>query len=238
MRDALIIPLNETENIIITTDNSGAIGMRTDDVVKVPYDIVAYFSFRVAVMECMAAGGEPFSVVINNFCPEESWGEMKAGVQKGVAELGMKALPVIGSTESNFQLMQSAIGITVLGKMINKEEKEQPIGSSTHFAIIGSPLVGNEVIEQSKLVAPLSLFAWMCQQENITHIVPIGSKGILYKLNKLQPQLEAKDIKSDLNLIKTSGPATCFLIAYHQNIEDIIVKKSGSYFHRLCIKSR
>lgn len=59
MRDAIIIRLNQDESPVITSDNSGAIGMKEQDVVNVPYDIVGYYSFRVAVMRCMATGARP-----------------------------------------------------------------------------------------------------------------------------------------------------------------------------------
>jgi len=234
MRDILTIPLNEAESIVISTDNSGAIGMKPDDIVKVPYDTVGYFSFRVAVMEGMAARAKPFSVVIHNFCDEESWQLLVKGVQKGISELGLSSLPIIGSTESNFPLRQSAVGITVLGKVKNEELKEPLIHSSTRFAVIGSPLVGKEVIEHKHRVAPLSLFKWMCQHHGITHVVPIGSKGIFYKLKKLNPYLECGQLNSQIDFVKSAGPSTCFLIAYHEKSENEIMKKAGAYFQRIC----
>ena len=52
-----------SETLVLASDNSGGIGLKDMDMVKTPYDIVAYYGFRVAVMECMAAGGAPISVV-------------------------------------------------------------------------------------------------------------------------------------------------------------------------------
>lgn len=234
MNDVLILPLNDSENLVVSTDNSGAIGMKPDDVVQVSYDIVAYFSFRVAVMECLAAGAMPISVVLHNFCSEESWGAMNEGIHKGVVELGLNEIPVIGSTESNFQLLQSAVGITVLGKQDRKDKLvKETIQSSISYAIIGRPLVGNEVMKKNNLVAPLSLFRWMCEQEEITHVVPVGSKGILYKLNQLDPHLTSAQLQSDIDLLKSSGPSTCFIIAYHSSFEEKIMKKAGSHFYKI-----
>lgn len=231
MSDALIIPFNETESIVVSTDNSGGIGIKPDDVVKVTYDVVAYYSFRVAIMDCMAAGGDPFSVLIHNFCQENSWVEINAGINKGISEMGLTSIQVIGSTESNFSLLQSALGITVLGKKRNKERNEQQL--FIKFAVIGTPLVGNEVIEHADQVAPLSLFKWMCQQKDVIHILPVGSKGILYKLKQIYPEFGQVQAKSDLDLFKSGGPGTCFLIAFHEESEDLIIEKAGPYFHRL-----
>lgn len=56
VRDVQVVPWNQKEELIISADNSGGIGQKEADQLSVPYDIVSYFSFRVAVMECMAAG--------------------------------------------------------------------------------------------------------------------------------------------------------------------------------------
>lgn len=58
MRNAVVIPLNDEESLVITSDNSGGIGTKEQDLVKVPYEVTGYYLFRVAVMECIAAGGK------------------------------------------------------------------------------------------------------------------------------------------------------------------------------------
>ncbi|MFL6559685.1 MAG: ATP-binding protein, partial [Bacillus sp. (in: firmicutes)] len=65
MRDIVRIPFNGEDSLIIACDNSGAIGMKEHDLVRVPYETVAYYAFRVAVMECIAAGGVPISVLLH-----------------------------------------------------------------------------------------------------------------------------------------------------------------------------
>ena len=67
-------------------------------------------------MECIAAGGKPFSVVLHNFCGNDSWGELVKGIEKGLKELNLQDVSITGSTESNFHLQQSAIGLVVLGE--------------------------------------------------------------------------------------------------------------------------
>ena len=74
-RDVTEITLNENEVLVLASDNSGGIGLKDMDMVKTPYDVVAYYGFRVAVMECMASGGAPISVVMHNFCGDDPWKE-------------------------------------------------------------------------------------------------------------------------------------------------------------------
>ncbi|MDF1508578.1 ATP-binding protein [Robertmurraya sp. DFI.2.37] len=224
MRNALVIPIGEQDSLVITTDNSGGIGMKGHDLVKVAYDIVGYFSFRVAVMECLAAGAKPFAVAIHNFCGEDEWEELVAGVEKGLSELGIRDIQITGSTESNFPLMQSAVGLNVIGMAteINR------LPESSEVALIGLPLVGNEVMEFADQVAPLSLFYQLSLREDVT-VWPIGSKGIAYELEKLN-FVKTSD---GIDFFKSGGPATSFLLMYPKEKESELVSIAGQYFHFL-----
>lgn len=236
-RDIVTIRLNDEETLVLASDNSGGIGEKQADTVRVPYNVVGYYSFRVAVMECMAARATPVSVVIHNFCGDSGWGALTAGIQKGIDELAFDEIQLTGSTESNFTLLQSAVGMLVIGKRANSVDDEWLFDHHKKVAVIGSPLVGDEVIDQADLVAPLTLFQWCCNQSGIEMILPIGSKGILYELNQLfQGQSELlteKDVAGEIDIRKSSGPATCFIIAYDQNIEGKISAMAGGLFHPL-----
>src|SRR4051812_37735390 len=115
-RDILVVPMNEWESLVISSDNSGGVGLKEKDIVRTPYEVVAYYGFRVAAMECMAAGGVPLSVVVHNFCGDDSWEALLRGVNRGLAEMGMMTVSITGSTESNFTMLQSALGMVVFGK--------------------------------------------------------------------------------------------------------------------------
>src|SRR5699024_10275572 len=142
--DALIIPLNDTEELVVASDNSGSIGKKPFDEISVPYDIVGYSVFRVAYMECAAAGGVPCSIIMHNFNGDDVWGSLINGIRRRFTELGIQELPITGSTESNFILKQSATSMTILGKRPRKEV-DRRFNRHCHVAIIGKPLVGNEV---------------------------------------------------------------------------------------------
>lgn len=235
MRDVLFIQFNTEEELVIASDNSGAIGKKVDDQVKVPYETVAYFSFRVAVMECISAGGKPFAVTLQNFCGEMAWEHLRAGIEEGLEELGLTEVEITGSTESNFSLKQSAIGVTVLGKRNVRNQAERLFFSSRlEIAVIGSPLVGNEVIEKGAEVVPLSMFNKINSLANVSTL-PVGSKGILFELNQLFSNLKfsESDINSNIDLIKSSGPSTCFIAVYPMDKHDEIEEIAGKLFHKL-----
>jgi hypothetical protein len=231
MRDIMMIPFGGEDSLIIACDNSGAIGMKEQDLVRVPYDIVSYYSFRVAAMECIAAGGEIISVVLHNFCGNEPWNELVKGIEKGLNELGLKDVPITGSTESNFQLLQSAVGLLVVGLRPSHKTLEITYSNQIKLAIIGLPLVGNEVIEQEEQVVPLTIFHSMSKMNNIA-IWPVGSKGILFELNQMFSNVHftREMVITDVDVLKSSGPATCFIVAYHDN-EERIKELAKGLFH-------
>lgn len=233
-RDVSVIPMNEHESLVIASDNSGAIGLKEKDVVQTPYEVVAYYGFRVAVMECMAARGVPLSVVIHNFCEENSWKSIVNGVDRGLAEMDMTTVPVTGSTESNFTMLQSALGMVVIGKR-KSHFQEGPISADMmKFAVIGSPLVGKEVLDKESEVLPLSLFQEICQLEDVV-ILPVGSKGVLHELNVMlgDHELVEADWCCEVDLLKSAGPSTCILIAFPLTEESTIKQLTSHIYHSL-----
>ncbi|MFJ7683123.1 ATP-binding protein [Peribacillus butanolivorans] len=228
MNDSLILPFTESQSLVVSCDNSGGIGLKEKDLVQVPYEVVGYFSFRVAVMECLAAGGSPMTVVLHNFCGDEAWEALKIGVMKGMDEIGLD-LSITGSTESNMPLLQSALGLMVIGKRRN-ERVMKPI-LQRKMALIGRPLVGEEVMKQQEWIAPLSLYKSLCDLEEV-QVLPVGSKGIANEWKHLDPSGEgvSAHIRSKVDIEKSSGPSTCFLIAYPEHLEDEIKLQSGSFF--------
>jgi len=235
VRDILAIPLNEEENIVIASDNSGSIGMKVGDAVQVSYKTVAYYSFRGAVMECISSGAEPFAVVVQNFCGEEAWEDLLQGMEQGIRELETVKIKITGSTESNFSLNQSAVGISVLGKTKASENTEKLMyNAQTRIAVIGSPLVGQEVVEKEEQIVPLSVFARICDLEEVVTI-PVGSKGILHELNTLFENVTftEKNVDATVEVLKSSGPSTCFVAVFPKEIMHKLISISGCYFHEI-----
>ncbi|MFE8702991.1 ATP-binding protein [Cytobacillus sp. FJAT-54145] len=231
MRNVTVVPFSEKEELVLATDNSGGIGLKEGDFVKVPYDVVGYYSLRVAIMECLAAGATPISVVIHNFSGDESWGALVKGVKQGLEEVSMLKIPITGSSESNFSLMQSAVGMIVVGKREVKK-RVRPIFDQVNLAVIGMPLVGNEVVTMGERVAPLSLFKELSSMEGVT-VWPVGSKGILLEVKQMFPEVEICEIVAELDVAKSAGPSTCFIIAYDHSVEDEVKKCAGYFYHEI-----
>ncbi|WP_046179403.1 AIR synthase related protein [Domibacillus tundrae] len=206
MRDVI-----RTNGLIIAADNSGSIGEKEQDAVQAPYEVVGYFSARVALMECIAAGGEPFAVVLQNFSGEAAWKSLYKGIQKAAAELGCE-LELTGSTESNFTMQQSASGVVVIGRHVRDTDRIEQ--GRAKFGIVGKPLVGSEVMAHPNDIAPLSVFRQIAHMNGVYAVLPVGSKGIAYELM----QLTGRSGHCELDMTKSAGPSTCFIAAVNEEV--------------------
>lgn len=228
MRNATIHRLSGEEFLITTCDNSGGIGEKEQDLVHVPYDVISYYSFRVAVMECIASGGQPISIIIQNLTGESNWRKLSEGVYRGLSELNKSNITITGSSETNFQLNQSAIGIVVNGTS-NNPKFEIPSIPNHKWAVVGKPLVGPSVIEQAGYVAPLLTFHTISKMEEV-YVWPVGSKGILSEMKRISME-PVQSISSSLDLQGSAGPSTCFIIAYPAEREKEIQTIAGNLFY-------
>ncbi|UJL46630.1 hypothetical protein KFZ58_01315 [Virgibacillus sp. NKC19-16] len=231
MSNAVIVPLNADQELVITADNSGAIGEKPQDAVSTSNTIVGYSTLRVAMMECLAEGAEPRTIVMQNFTSDKAWQDYKNGAEDVLKALERDMLPITGSTESNFASLQSGLGITVIGTRTIEDNRDSEWSGEEKFAVIGAPLVGNEVLERQDEVIPLALFQRFCQMEEVKAVLPIGSKGVAAAWRSWTKRDDK--LSSDIDLEKSGGPATCILIAFDNSNLETIQKATGSFFHHL-----
>jgi len=232
LRDVISISISDEEELILATDCSGGIGNKEGDVVLADPETVGYYCFRVAVMECLAAGARLNAIQILNFTSDAVWDQYCSGVKKGLNEMNLDGIPITGSTESNIGLNQSAIGVTCIGM----RNKKRSITSCTDlaYALIGTPLVGIEVMKQHASIAPLALFMNCVQHPSIIDIMPVGSKGVFHELSLLLGKpLRREDVTTSQDLDKSSGPSTSFIISYNKVEEQEVIELTNGYFHSL-----
>ncbi len=201
MRNELMV-----DGMVITTDNSAAIGEKALDRVHVPDEIAAKFAARVALAEQWAAGGEAAAILLHNFSGELHWPRYISGIHQLFSELGLKAPPISGSTESNMETLQSGLAVTVIGRQI----RMQAHADELEWFVYGEPLVGEAVVNQPGRIADLRIVKAALDDAHIERIWPIGSRGIGEEAEKLfgRPIPIAPEISKEAS----GGPATCLLI--------------------------
>ena len=194
------------DGLVVTTDNSGGIGEKSHDLVKVSDQLTAYFAARVALLEQWAAQADPIAVLIHNFSGEGSWTQYVEGVEKAFRESNMEPPEITGSTETNMDLMQSAVAITMIGK-----KREVPVTPDLEWYVYGMPLVGDEVLERPGEIASLGLVKEAMENGCVWQIWPVGSTGVLSEYRKLTGVPDA-DIEVDVDVYASAGPATAVLV--------------------------
>lgn len=229
--DVLALPLTAEEELVISSDNSGAIGEKKADAVSVPNEVTSYFACRVAYMDLLRTRATPKAIILQNFTSDDAWTSYVEGVRNLLKETTFTNLPITGSTESNFTMLQSGLGLTIVGTRKRNELKRPRPKLTDAFAVIGRPLVGMEVPKQPEHIAPLQLFESFAKNNAIIDLVPVGSKGILAEWQRLTQATNY--LSSSLDIKKSGGPATCFIIAYNKKDEGYIKSIAKNYFYPL-----
>lgn len=219
MRNAILLP----NNLVLTTDNSAGIGRKPADVVRTDDEIVSYFAARVALLEQWAAGANPISIVMHNFSGNKSWGKYVAGVEKVFASIHQPCPAITGSTESNMEMLQSAVAVTMIG--------EKVFESSEGFSwyVYGMPCVGDEVLNASEKIADLKKVWDGLTSGLVKRVWPVGSAGILEECNRigLHGKVEGWDV------LKSAGPATSVLLGIANARIDEAKFHFGKYFEKV-----
>ena len=223
-RDILVTQLENNKCLVTSVDCSGGVGSLDMDIVKASPETVAYYTARVAFMEVMSAKARPIAYTISNFT-NYGYDEIHNGINQLLDELGIKNIEHITSSETNFSMVQSALGITVIG--IAEKQIESDIDGLS-FACIGSPLVGNEVMEYADKVIPAKIFASLAHDNNAKQLVPTGSKGVACKLKSV---FDVDAVSSDIDLSKSTGPSTCVILGYESADTDYFKSMLKDLFH-------
>lgn len=222
MRNALVV-----EGLIVTSDNSAAIGEKELDAVQVPDALAAKFGARVALAEQWAAGGEVSAIILHNFSGQQQWHRYIEGISQFFSELDSPLPPVSGSTESNMEMLQSGFAVTMIGRCV----REQQEAAVLHWFALGEPLVGEAVIRQPERIADLKMVKRALDNGLIDRVWPVGSRGIAYEAE----QLFGKEVALADGLAgeASAGPATCLLIGVAQNKVAEAMRYFGPQLHEL-----
>lgn len=191
---------------IVTTDNSGGIGEKTDDLVAVPDRITARFATRVALLEQWAAGAEPEAVLLHNFSGDASWDRYCEGIRDVFDEIGVVSPPISGSSETNMSLRQSAVAITLMGRQTFESNVLDGI-----WYTYGTPLVGEDVLTRESEIASLASLDKARRNGLIQRIWPVGSSGILAEWQAVTGDTTCEMI-SPLDVTCSAGPSTVVLL--------------------------
>lgn len=220
-RDLTLIDINDDQILVVSCDSSGGIGNKENDVVKTPPEIVGQLTTQVALMEILAFGANPITVVDTLSVEMEDTGRrILVGIKKALEPLDFDFDNVMtGSTEENFPVTVTGIGITIIG-IINKANWERPrTEKGLIAAVVGLPKVGDEVLANKDSIMDIQKLLDLKTKDYIKEILPVGSKGVLYELEQMAEtnniRLSLEDMKT-IDLSKSAGPSTCVIVSMEE----------------------
>lgn len=210
-RDIDFIKLNEAQYLAVACDSCGAIGLKANDMVKVPYSITGKYTARVCLMEILSIGAKPIGLTVN-ICnePNPTGNEILKGIKDELSQTSFD-IPITISTEKNMETSMTALGITAIG-IINKNDiLLKGLSSGDYIYSIGIPSIGNEVLENQGLISDTKILSKVLNQEGIKEVIPVGSSGIKGELDKLCKfqSIEIRPIDTlQIDIHKSAGPCT------------------------------
>lgn len=222
-RDVDFIKLDEYRYLAIACDSCGAIGLKENDIVDVPYSITGKYTARVCLMEILSIGAKPISItttICNELNPTGE--EILTGVKDEISKLGF-SIPITISTEKNMKTSMTALGITAIGIVDKDSIMVDNLYENSYVYSIGIPCVGNEVLENQDLLCNMEILKKVLKLQSIKEIIPVGSSGIKGELEKLCKYKGIKiqyenDLKVDI--YKSGGPCTVIIVISKNKIED------------------
>ena len=224
-RDLLYLPQGD-DTLVLAADCSSSIGMKALDQVEAANPIITYYLARVVLMELIAVGAKPLAYTLTSSFPD-LWDELLSGIEKAFGEIHIDEPPHIGSSEKNFPTEQTSVGLTILGKIQTKES----FARYDHYAVIGKPLVGPELLEQEELAVRLEECLLLRLDPRIGEMLPVGSRGIRAEF---EPYFGKRLAASSLDLEKSAGPSSCLLLSYQPGAAGWLKERFGdrvSFLH-------
>ncbi len=238
-RDLTLIDINDTQIMAIACDSSGGIGDKEFDVVKVKPEIVGFYTTQVALMEILAIGAEPITIVNALAVERNPSGEgIIRGVKEAIAPLNLPEDKIItGSTEENIPVCQTAMGMTIIG-IINKVDFRKTTARKGDIALsVGIPKVGDEVIADiGNEIMTIELLLKLVKDHRVNEVLPVGSKGILYELGEMARTSELNFVleeKPFIDIHKSAGPGTCAIISINEEHYHTIKENFPIPIHRI-----
>ena len=225
-RDVSIIDLENDLKMFIACDSSGGIGLKEMDEFKVPPEITGYYTVNVITSELEALGISP-KIIVNNVCAEmnDTGKRIIHGVNKYLREnYSDENIQITGSTEENFKTYQTSLGMVAIGFKKVKDFKFYNTKCQNELILVGKPKVGEEVLKNQDENINASTIKSLRRIKGVADIVPVGSKGIKYEAENIS---KAKKLNLEyyenhnINIEKSSGPATCCIATIDKDIINI-----------------
>lgn len=220
VRDLTVLPVAADRVLVVACDSIGGIGDKPHDAYPADPATCGHFALRVPLLELLAAGARPALAVDTLSVEREPTGDaIIAAMRELLADVGLTdPATLTGSTEENVSVVQTGIGVTVIGFAHPDELRAGraragdsailvglPLSAPTHRLYPGHP--GQVSVAEVAAVARLS---------GVHDMLPVGSRGVAAEAHDLAASAglaATLDPGTPVDLHHSGGPASCVLLA-------------------------
>lgn len=218
-RDVILTQLQNDQILVTGCDSCGGIGLKRDDTLEAPPEVVGAITARVALLEVLSLGASVVSVAVpiaNE--PDATGRRLLKGVKSCLDEFGLR-VPVLTSMEKNMPTSMTALGVVVNG--LAKTIKRSPFHRGDAVYVIGRPSVGPEVIDHSDKLLKASTIKRLLEMNFVREILPVGSKGVMGELNDMfVSRDESYQLIEgvELDMEKSCGPSSVAIVVVEKDL--------------------
>jgi hypothetical protein len=209
--------IDGTSAYVLACDSNAGIGERPHDALRQSPRETGYSAAKVPLMEVLAVGATP--IVLTNALggPRDDYGQqVLAGIRQAIEEVDAD-VTLTGSDETNVRTQQTAVGVTVVGRVAANALRVAGARMGDVIACVGIPKDGVIVpyTEGEDDVANLRDVQNASRVDGVSELLPVGSRGIAYEAQQLAAGANATVRFRDtlLDLAASAGSSTCFLVA-------------------------
>ncbi len=228
-RDILLLRFTPQSFLVIACDSSGGVGPKSQDSIKVPAATVGKYAARTVLLELICAGANILALTAMVASEYDPTGKgILGGMTKALRELGLRP-PVVWSTEKNFTVNTTGVGITALGRVNSNSLRIGRSKPNDSVILFGQPSVGEAVIEAEERGAIPSLkdVMFVLNSGLVHEILPVGSTGVIHETSVLAEDSglifeSSVDVKE---LRVSGGPSTALLLTISPNNVSALKKR-------------
>lgn len=221
-RDLTILDFHEEHLLAVACDSAGGIGGKLHDVVKAPPLMVGYHTAKVAMLELICVHATP--LLLSNTLSVEmdpTGAEMMKGIEMLLMEYDPRhAIAITGSTEENFKVSATGIGITILGEISKSQWPLKKTQRCDLAVMIGEAAYGLEVLQKEKEKSLGLHHARMIRGlPFVSEVVPGGSRGMHHEIEIIETSENLRFVPTENGagvIHKSCGPATALLVTLHR----------------------
>lgn len=194
------------------------------DAVRISAETLGKFTARVALMEVLSVGANPICLTVTLSVERRPTGlEIIRGVKEELGYAGLRrSMPMLDSSEKNFTVKQSGVGVTVMGVTSAGSLRIGLCRSGDELVTIGTPLTGRDVIrgEREGLISDSRDVRMLLKKPFVHELIPVGSRGIAKEAKTLARDSHRRAKLSEnasISLTGSAGPSTVLLCAVRKS---------------------